>query len=391
MAITFEIRTSFPIFVITTMKKLLFTFLGILSLTLLPAQTDDYVLQTVTFKTPVTAVQVSPDGKLILAGFEDGTLRVLNAENLEEQLVVEQAGPAAIYDIEMSPKMDVIFLASGSRILLFDITGERINTWSHHRNTMWSMDLDPAGKYMVSTEVNKTFQLINVYMGEVEQPMRAHEDITFAVAFSPDGKQIASGSNDKQVFLWDLDSREVIARFHGHSDNIYDVAFSPDGKYIAACSMDKSVRIWDIEKKELYRLLKGHQEMVLEIEFSPDGKYLLSASADQAIKLWDVASGEQLYAFLDNEGSIPDIEFLPGGDTFMSACVDGTLKIHRLDPEIFVMKYYPEEIEKEMAAEPLFLPRQKGEKRSEYEMRAEKAAEKKKELVAKYYQHYLEQ
>jgi hypothetical protein len=129
--------------------------------------------------------------------------------------------------------------------------------------------------------------------------------------------------------------------------------------------------------------------MVLEIEFSPDGKYLLSASADQAVKLWDVASGEQLYSFLDNKGSIPDIEFLPDGNSFVSVCMDGTLKIHRVHPEIFVMKYYREEIENEMAGDPIFLPRQKGEKRSAYQLRSEKAEEKKRQLIAKYYQHYL--
>ena len=372
------------------MKKLLITITGIICIQMLPAQTADYVLRSETFKTPVTSVQVSPDGKLILAGFEDGTLCVLDAHDLGKQLEIEQAGPAAIYDIEISPKMDVIFLASGSSIRLYDTTGTRITTWAHHRNTIWSMDLDPSGQYMTSTEVNKTFQLIDVYEGEVLQPMRAHDDITFAVAFSPDGKYIASGSNDTQVFLWDLAAREVIAVFHGHSGNIYDVAFSPDGKLIAACSMDKTVRIWDIDKKELHRLLKGHQDMVLEIEFSPDGRYLLSASADQSIKLWDVATGEQLYAFLDNDGSIPDIEFLPGGDTFVSVCMDGTLKIHHLHPDIFVMHYYREEIEMEMAKDPLFLPRQKGEKRSEHESRMAGAKQRREELIQLFYNRYLE-
>lgn len=373
------------------MRKLLITISGIICLQMLAAQSDDYVLHSATFKTPVTSVQVSPDGRLILAGSEDGNLLVLDAKDLEMQMEIKQAGPAAIYDIEMSPKMDVVFIASGSSIVLFDTTGTRITSWPHHRNTMWSMDLDPSGQYMASTEVNKTFQLIDVYEGEVLQPMRGHDDITFAVAFSPDGKYIASGSNDKQVFLWDLAAREVITAFHGHSGNIYDVAFSPDGKLIAAGSMDKSVRIWDIDKRELHQLLKGHQDMVLEIEFSPDGRHLLSASADQSIKLWDVATGEQLYAFLDNDGSIPDIEFIPGGDTFVSVCMDGTLKIHRLHPEIFVMHYYREEIEKEMAKDPLFLPRQKGEKRSAYEMRNAKSYDRKEELINQYYRRYLEE
>ena len=244
---------------------------------------------------------------------------------------------------------------------------------------------------MVSTEVNKTFQLTNVYEGRIEQAMRGHDDVTFAVAFSPDGTLIASGSNDRKVFLWDLESREVIATFQGISDNIYDVAFSPDGKSIAAASADNSVHIWDIGSGKLTALLKGHQEMVLEIEFSPDGKYLLSASADQAIKLWDLASGEQLYAYLENEASIPDIEFLPEGNQFVSACMDGKLRIRRIDPEIFVMKYYRESFMKEIDENPLFLPKQKGEKRSDFIDRQSAAVEARKELIGKYYKKYLDE
>jgi WD40 repeat protein len=354
------------------------------------AQSVDYILHTISYKTAVTAVDVSPDERWILAGFEDGTLRILNSSTFEEVLAIENAASAAIYDIEMSPKMDVIFLAAGNRIMLYDTLGVNIINWSHHRNTIWSMDISRGGDYMVSTEVNKTFQLIDVFEGIAVESMRAHEDITLAVAFSPDGKRFASGSNDKLVFLWDLETRKVIKEFQGLSDNIYDVAFSPDGNLLAACSQDKSVRIWNIPEQKLVHLLKGHQDMVLEIEFSPDGKYLLSASGDQAIKLWDMESGEQLYAYLENNGSIPDIEFLPDGKSFVSACMDGSLTIWQLHPEIFVLKYYSEPYEKELKERELFLPRMRGEKKEDYEIRMKKDAGIKQEIIDKYYKMYLE-
>jgi WD40 repeat protein len=372
------------------MRKLslmLFAFLISITAT---AQPVDYIVRSIDYKTPVTAVALSPDSRWILAGFEDGTLRLLSVATGEELHTFEGAAGAAIYDIEMSPKMDVIFLAAGNRIILYDTTGIQINSWSHHKNTMWSMDIDPAGKHIVSTEVNKTFQLIDVYEGTIEESMRAHEDITLAVAFSPDGRQIASGSNDKTVLLWDLDSRKVTGRLHGHSGNIYDVEFSPNGQLIAAASQDKSVRIWNIAENKLVHLLKGHQDMVLEIEFSPDGRYLLSASADQAIKLWDVETGEQLFAYLENEGSIPDIAFLPGGKSFVSAGMDGRLTTWEIHPEIFVIKYFWEEYDKELSENPLFLPRQRGEKRADYELRLEEAAKVKEGIVQKYYTQYLE-
>lgn len=366
---------------ISVLSILLFS-IGLIS------QPRDYITKSLNYKSPVTAVNVSPDGFWVLAGFENGSLLILDARTFEEKLLIEEAGLSAIYDIEMSPKMDVIFIATGNRIMLYDTTGTHIINWSHHKNTIWSMDINKSGEYIVSTEVNKTFQLTNVYEGVVERSMKGHQDITLAVAFSPDGKKIASGSNDRSVFLWDLEKEEPVAKFHGHSDNIYDLAFSPDGKLLAACSKDNSVRIWSIEDNKLLHLLKGHREMVLEIEFSPDGKYLLSASADQAIKLWDVASGEQVYAYLESEASIPDIEFLPDGKSFISAGMEGTIRVWQIHPEIFVLKYFSDDYEKEIKENPVFLPKQKGEKKADYELRMENAVKLKEEIIAKYYQLY---
>lgn len=372
------------------MKLIVLLILSCLSFILpIGAQNHDYIVEQANFKPPVTAVNISPDGSRIFAGLENGNLVVLSASALTEIFTVESGSNAAIYDIEISPKMDVIFIAAGSRIMLYDSTGTHITNWSHHKNTIWSMDIDPTGKFLVSTEVNKTFQLSNIYEGKIEQAMRGHDDITLAVAFSPDGKMIASGSNDKTVRLWSLETRKVIQTFHGISDNIYDVAFSPDGKLLAAATKDKKVIIWDIASEKMLHLLIGHLDMVLEIEFSPDGKYLLSSSSDQVIKLWDVNSGEQICSFLENEGSIPDICFFPDGKRFVSACTDGTLAVRELNPEIFVLKYFGKEFEKEISDNPLFLPKQKGEKKSDYQERAEKASIFRKALIEKYYQKYL--
>ena len=243
---------------------------------------------------------------------------------------------------------------------------------------------------MVSTEVNKTFQLSNVFEGRIEAPMRGHEDITLAVAFSPNGKWIASGSHDKTVRLWDMETLDPIAAFHGLSDQIYDVAISPDNRYIAACSRDQTVRIWNIAENKLHKVLKGHSDMVLEIEFSPDSRYLLSASSDMGIKLWDVESGDQLYAYLENEAGLSDIEFLPDGKSFVSTGMDGYLKKWMIHPEIFVIHFYKVEYEKEISEDPLFDPRRDKEKKSDFRLRQEKADMAREDIIRKYYQMYLE-
>jgi WD40 repeat protein len=353
------------------------------------AQNQDYLVHDTDLKSPVTSLRVSPDGQLLFAGDQNGILHLFSTETYEEQTSMQASPGAGILDIEITPSQDVVFLATGHLIRLFDYQLNPIINWTVHNTTIWSMDLDPTGTRLVSAEMNKTFQLWDVFNGEVIESMRAHEEPALAVAFSPDGKYIASGSNDRQVLLWDASKREVIASFQGLSDNIYAVEFSPDGSLLAACSKDHSVRIWQVEERKLIHVLKGHRDMVMEIEFSPDGQYLLSASADFTIKLWDVKTGEQVFAFVENEAAVLDVCFLPGGQYFASASMDDHLKIRQLHPEIFVLKYYGEAYREEMAKDPLFLPRKKGEKKSEYTDRMEQAGERKATLINKYYAKYL--
>lgn len=352
------------------------------------AFSQEYVVASRKYKDPVVSVNVSPDGKWLLTGLENGTLDILTLPDLEEKLLLEEATGNAIFDIEMSPSMDVIFVASGNRITLFDTLGVYINNFPVHKNTMWSMDISPDGKWMVSTEVNKTFQLTDIYEGEIKKSIRGHDDITLAVDYSPDNKMFASGSSDRRVLIWDADTYEKIGEYHGHSDNIYDVAFSPDASLIASCSKDRTVRVWDIGENKLIHLLKGHQDMVLEIEFSPDGKYLLSASADQAINLWNLETGDLIHSFTDNTASVPDIVFVDN-DHFASVCMDGTLKLHKLEPELFVLRYFYDQFMEDIKSDPQFAPRQKGEKKSDYQARQKAAGEARQELIQNYYSKYL--
>ncbi|HKK63483.1 MAG TPA: WD40 repeat domain-containing protein [Bacteroidales bacterium] len=370
------------------MRGLFFVLLMVFCLPI-TSQNIDYIVHRLDYREGVTAVSVSPDDRWLLAGFENGAIRVFDIASMEEQFEIKEAGTEAVFDIEMTPKMDVIFVASGNRIALYDTLGTMINQWSHHRNTIWSMDISPDGKWVASTETNRTFHLTEVYQGTAT-PMRAHEDITLAVEFSSDGKMVASGSNDKTVLLWDVASQEVTQTLRGISDVIYDVSLSPNDSLVAACSKDGTVRVWNISDKKLKYLLDGHQDRVFEIEFSPDGKYLLSGSADMGIKLWDMRTGEQLYAYLENESSIADLVFLPGGSAFASAGMDGNLTVWGIDPEIFVMKYFSEEYD-EALEDPVFEPRRKGERRSDFKERKMRAKGEKEKIIEGLFERYKEE
>ncbi|MEN8231015.1 MAG: WD40 repeat domain-containing protein [Bacteroidota bacterium] len=362
----------------------------LLSTTLLVwSQDDSYILKREVYKTNLTSINLSPDGNLLLAGYQDGSFRLLDPETFESKLEVENAHIKAVNAMDMPPKMDFILTAGHNTIRLWDLTGKKVANWNAHATTIWNADISNDGKHAVSSAFNKTFLLWDAYNSALLERMQGHEDVTMSVSISPDNRWIASGSNDLTIKIWDMESRQVVKTLHGPTQDVYDVAFSPDSRLLAVASKDRSIRIYHLEDEKLIHLLKGHQDMVMEVAFSPDGHYLVSGSADRSLMLWDVASGERIHAYLDNEEALLDVVFHPDGNSFYSISFARDLTRWEVHPEIFVLKYYELPYREELAADPIFEPRRKGESKKDYQVRADKARPKKAEILERYYKQYL--
>ncbi len=352
-------------------------------------QDDSYILKRVVYKTILTSINISPDGKFLLAGFQDGSFRLLDSENFEPELVVENAHLKAVNAMDMPPKMDFVLTAGDNTIKLWDLTGKHLANWNAHATTIWNADISSDGKYAVSSAFNKTFLLWDVYNSVLLKRMKGHEDVTMSVSISPDNRWIASGSNDLKIKIWDMATRQVAKTLDGPTQDIYDVSFSPDSRWLAVASKDKTVRMYDLKEEKLIHLLKGHRDMVLEVAFSPDGQYLVSGSADQSLILWDVNSGERIYHYLDNEEAILDLVYHPNGKSFYSISYAGDLTRWEVHPEIFVMKYYDKPYKEELSADPIFESKRKGESKKDFLVRKAEASLKKAKIIESYYKQYL--
>ena len=353
------------------------------------AQDESFILKREFFEFPLTSINISADGKLLLAGFDDGSFRLLDPDSYAVKLEKEGAHHKAVNAMDISPKMDFILSAGASSIKLWDRSGKHLFDWLGHATTIWNAEISSNGKWAVSSAINKTFLLWDVQNNSVFKKMRGHEDVAMAVSISPDTRFIASGSRDRSICIWDLESTEVISTLHGPTQDIYDLDFSPDGKLLVATSKDHSTRVYDLEAEKMIHLLKGHTDMVLEAEFSPEGKYLVTASADQSIILWDMDSGEKIHQFLENEGAVMDLIFHPDGHSFYSISYAKDLTRWALHPKIFVLKYYEKQYRDELAANPLFEPRRKGESKKDYQARMKNAEVKEAEITSRYFEQYL--
>ncbi len=353
------------------------------------SQDASYILNRQVYKVPLTSINISPDGKLLLAGFDDGSFRLLDPDSYSVKLEVEGAHRKAVNAMDMPPKMDFILTAGANSIKLWDRGGKYLFDWKGHATTIWNVEISSDGKWAVSSAMNKTFLLWDVYNSLLLERMRGHEDVTMSVCISPDNRMIASGSNDLTLRIWDLESRQVISELHGPTQDIYDVEFSPDSRLLVASSKDRSARLYDLKEEKLLFILKGHREMVLEAEFSPDGNYLVTGSADQSLILWDVKTGERIHQFLDNDGAVMDLVFHPDGNSFYSITYAGDLTRWEVHPEIFVLKYFENRYREELAADAIFEPKRKGESKKDHQARMKEAEVKRGEIISRYYNQYI--
>ncbi|WP_424100358.1 caspase family protein [Moorena producens] len=275
----------------------------------------------------VTAIAFSPDGKQILSGSNDHTVRLWDTET-GQALHTLEGHIDGVSAIAFSPDGKQILSGSKDNTMrLWDTeTGLPLHTLQGHTSSVTAIAFSPDGKQILSG----SWDTVRLWDTETGLPLHRLQDYTDGltdIAFSPDGKQILSGSNDGTVHLWDTETGLIIHTLPVHIDGVYDIAFSPDGKQILSGNGDKTVRLWDTNSGQLIHQLEGHKDRVTDIAFSPDGKQILSGSDDNTIRLWDTETGQLIHTLQGHTSWVTDIAFSRDGKQILSGSGDNTVRL----------------------------------------------------------------
>jgi WD40 repeat protein len=207
---------------------------------------------------PFTAVAFSPNGKVLVSGANDNSLRV--------------------WDVE---------------------TGKELRRIQAERNIL-SVAFSPNGKCFASAELNYPDSTKNnsclirfwqVETGKLLRQVEEEESYSMAgIVFSPDGKLLAWAGNTGMIRLWDVDTGQQVLRWQGPKFAIRCLAFSPSGKELATLGIS-AVQRWDVATGKEIGPSVSHTGRLNALQFTAAGKTLLSCGNDGKVIEWDTLTG----------------------------------------------------------------------------------------------------
>ena len=275
----------------------------------------------------VRAVAFSPDGKSIVSGSWDDTIRVWEVASGSAVSVLARH-TSDVNAVAFSPDGKILASASDDRtVRVWDAaTGRELQSLRSHTDSVMAVAFSPDGKYVASGSKDKTIRLWDVATGQLVKTITGHAGTVTSLVYLGSWR-LASGSEDGTVILWEMPTGWKERTLQGHTAGVNAVAYSAETRLLASGSSDKTIRLWDAFTGESKGVLTGHTDSVLSVQFSPNGKFLVSGSADRTVRVWDVATGQVLRVLVGHTDAVMSVGYSPDGKVVVSGSRDGTVRL----------------------------------------------------------------
>ncbi len=223
-------------------------------------------------------VAISPSGKIIAAGFENGKIQLFDAE-----------------------------------------TGEGIRALIGHQQYITTLAFSSDGRTLASGSFDEAVWLWDVATGTEIRSLKQSRSVPNSVTFTPDDKTVIAVCNS-ELKVWETATgKEIASRSIAPGRPV--LALSPDGTTLATVDVQPTIRLWDTQKWEQKAAIKGHGNVVRSLAFSPDGIHLASGSLDQTARIWNVSRNLNDVIKLtdpDNRAGFSKALFTPNGQKIVS-------------------------------------------------------------------------
>lgn len=279
----------------------------------------------------VSSVAIDPEGKLVVSGGMDKTIRIWQLKN-GELLRTLNGHSAEVSSVAISP--DGKYLASSSlycpksNVKVWNLqNGRLLHSRLGHKKSVKFVTFDRESKLLV-TGGNKV-KLWNVESG-IRLKTLWHSCPVNTAMMSWDGELLICGGEDGKIKFWHWQTGELIYSINADHYPITALKVTDNREYLITGDTQGLIKIWHIPTGKLERSLQGHSQDINTLLFAHQGKCLISASNDGTINIWQWQIGDLLHSLTSHCDGVNSIDISANQKYLVSGSSDQTLKVWQL-------------------------------------------------------------
>ncbi len=262
------------------------------------AQDVETVVQTGHYS-GVSAVCYSPDGRFIVTGSRDKTVKLWRRSD-----------------------------------------GREIRSYQGSSSNISGVDINRQSEAVLAVSDEGTLLVWDLASGVILRNMKPGDDRFTCASFSPDGSKVITGSRRSHISLWDISTGNRLMEFRAVPQSLTgarsfeypeakSVQFSYDGKYVIAGVADYTAIMWDAESGQEIRKFKKTRttctSCIIEAVITSDNGYIISGYSD-SLKVFDSQTG-RLVREMYGQGGTPENLSLSADGRYLGASEYGIAEV----------------------------------------------------------------
>ena len=286
---------------------------------------------------PVRAEQaaLSPDGRTMLAGGRDGSVRFVDLATGETTAASGRHDRAVERAIFSPNGRQAITAGEDGRVIVWDVEhAAAVETLAGHAAKITGLAISSDGSTLYSSSLDSKV-LIWDLAGDrrLGRPFEVGPDAgeLLRSSLSPDGRTLAVGQPDGRVTLLDATTLRPLSKFPVVPKGaVTGIGFVPGGRLLAVGGDKGFLALVDPGRGEIVKRLVGHRPHartgfahgVFTPSFAADGHLMATAADDNTVRLWALPSGRPLGSVL-HYPIVGDVSLSPDGRTLAVTVQEG--------------------------------------------------------------------
>ncbi len=232
-------------------------------------------------------IAITPNGKSIISGWDDGKIRAFFPESGRLQYVITDAHESVTSIASTNDSRKIISGGSEGMVRVWRVTAEK--------QTM-------------------------------EASLKEHKAAITCLKLRNDDSEAVSSSADGSCIAWDLHRYVRLNAFFA-STMFNSILYHPDESQLLTCGSDRKITYWDASDGNAIRVIipKGCEAELTALDIESTGKYFVCGGEDRLVKLWKYDEGYVTAVGLGHSGGIRKLKISPDASKIVSVGSEGAI------------------------------------------------------------------